>query len=117
MPNLLQSCEGALVELTAEIAGKLVAGLPISPEMVEAVVRDAECDLEKNLEYQVYLNPEDLELLTRIESPLLTQKTPTLHFQVSNEVSRGGCMIKTPFGMIDARREIKLEALQKSLGA
>ncbi|MDB6034175.1 MAG: hypothetical protein JWM16_4513 [Verrucomicrobiales bacterium] len=115
VPNLLQTCETELAELAVEIASKLVAGLPIVPEMIEAVVRDALCDLEKNLDYQVYLNIEDLELLKRIESPILHDQTPGLHFQASGEVTRGGCMIKTPFGVIDARREVKLEALQKSL--
>ena len=117
VPNLLQTCEAALTELSVEIASKLVAGLQITPEMVEATVRDALGDLEKNLEYQVYLNADDLELLNRIESPILQQKTPSLHFHPSGEVTRGGCMIKTPFGIIDARREVKLEALQKSLRA
>jgi flagellar assembly protein FliH len=115
VPNLLETCEAALAELSLEIATKLVAGLQITPEVVEAAVRDALGDLEKNIEYQVYLNDEDLELLNRIESPILQQKSPTLHFHPSDEVTRGGCMIKTPFGIIDARREVKLEALQKSL--
>lgn len=115
VPSLLHHCEVALAQLSLELANKLVAGMPISSDLVEAVVREALADLEKNLEYQVYLNPEDVEVLQRIESPLLTQKTPVLHFHSSLEVGRGGCMIKTPFGIIDARREVKLETLQKAV--
>jgi flagellar biosynthesis/type III secretory pathway protein FliH len=33
----------------------------------------------------------------------------------STEVSRGGCVVQTRFGVIDARRETKLELLQESL--
>lgn len=117
VPNLIQHCEGTLTQLALELAGKMVAEMPISQELVEAVVREALADLEKNLDYQVFLNAEDLELLQRVESPLLSQKTPVLHFHPSNEIGRGGCMIKTPFGVIDARREVKLESLQKALSS
>jgi flagellar assembly protein FliH len=117
VPKLVHECEGALANLTLEIAEKLVAGLPVSPEMIQAVVHEALKDIEESSEYQIYLNAEDMELLQRIESPLLTQKTPALHFQCSPEVSRGGCIVKTRFGTIDARRETKMGALQKSLAA
>jgi len=33
----------------------------------------------------------------------------------SSEVSRGGCLIQTRFGLVDARRETKLEQLQQTL--
>ena len=117
VPKLVHECEGALTNLTLEIAQKLVAGLPVSAEMIQAVVHEALRDIEESSEYQIYLNPEDMELLERIESPLLTQNTPALQFQRSMEVSRGGCIVKTRFGTIDARREIKMGALQKSLAA
>jgi flagellar assembly protein FliH len=117
VPKLVQECEGALANLTLEIAQKLVAGLPVSPEMVQAVVHEALKDIEESSDYQIYLNAEDMELLQRIESPLLTQKAPALHFQCSADVSRGGCIVKTRFGTIDARRETKMGALQKSLAA
>lgn len=117
VPDLLRKSESVLIELSLELARKIVAGMAISPELVEAVVREALSDLEQNLQYQVYLNPEDIDLLNRIQSPLLSQSTPTLQFHPSPEVSRGGCLVKTPFGVIDARREVKIEALQKALSS
>jgi flagellar assembly protein FliH len=117
VPKLVQECEEAVANLTLEIAEKLVAGLPVSPEMVQAVVHEALKDIEESSDYQIYLNPEDMEMLQRVESPLLKQKAPALQFQCSTEVSRGGCIVKTRFGTIDARRETKMGALQKSLAA
>jgi flagellar biosynthesis/type III secretory pathway protein FliH len=40
-----------------------------------------------------------------------------MKFQVSPQVTRGGCMIQTNFGIVDARRETKLAALKQSLQA
>jgi flagellar biosynthesis/type III secretory pathway protein FliH len=39
--DVTRECEGAMIALALEIAGKLVADLPISSEMVEAAVREA----------------------------------------------------------------------------
>jgi flagellum-specific ATP synthase len=36
-----------------------------------------------------------------------------MHFIPSPEVSRGGCMVRTKFGLIDARRETRLERIRK----
>jgi flagellar biosynthesis/type III secretory pathway protein FliH len=43
----------------------------------------------------------------------LLDKGP-LRFIASSEVSRGGCIVQTRFGIIDARREIKFEQLAQS---
>jgi hypothetical protein len=39
-----------------------------------------------------------------------------VHFHTSVEVTRGGCLVETRFGVIDARRETKLELIRQSLG-
>ena len=36
-------------------------------------------------------------------------------FSTSADVTRGGCIVQTRFGVVDARREIKLEQLRKAL--
>ncbi|HEY0455449.1 MAG TPA: FliH/SctL family protein, partial [Verrucomicrobiae bacterium] len=117
VPRVMQECEKALAELALEIARKLVGGLPVSAEMVEAVVQEALADTEDCTEYNVHLNPEDFQLLERLQSPLLTTAPARerLHFHQTTEVSRGGCIVKTKFGTVDARRETKVEVLQKSL--
>jgi flagellar biosynthesis/type III secretory pathway protein FliH len=39
----------------------------------------------------------------------------SIRFHDSPEVGRGGCLVQTRFGAIDARRETKLELIRKSL--
>ena len=116
--QVITDCETTLVSLALEVAQKLVAGLPISAEMVEAAVREALAKVEDTTEFQIFLHPADLELLKQINSSLLSPgSVERVHFHSSKEVTRGGCLVKTPFGVVDARRETKLDVLRKSLQA
>jgi flagellar assembly protein FliH len=117
--QVTRDCEEALVALALEIAGKLVADLPISSEMVEAAVREALGSVEQNSHLTVLLNPMDYELLQQANAPILLADAggERLKFQTSAQVTRGGCLVQTNFGVVDARRETKLEALKQSLVA
>jgi flagellar assembly protein FliH len=116
VPKVAAGCERALVELALETARKLVAGLPVSAEMVEAAVREAVDQVEEATEFYVHLQADDLELLRRVNSPmLLPGGGDRLHFRPSPEVTRGGCVVHTRFGVVDARRETKFELLRESL--
>ena len=110
-------CEGAMVALALEIAGKLVAEIPISTELVEGAVREALASVEQNSKLVVLLNPMDFEMLQTANAPVLLTDVggERMKFQPSPQVTRGGCMIQTNFGIVDARRETKLEALKQSL--
>ena len=118
VPGLIRQTEGALISLALEAARRLVAGMPVSPEMIEAVVRDAIAQVEEGTEFFIYLHPEDLAQLKQVNSPLLTPVAggDKLCFHASGDVTRGGCLVQTRFGVLDARRDTKLEQLKKSLG-
>ncbi len=117
VPQIIRDTENAVTALALEVAQKLVAGLPISAEMVQASVREALAQVEESAEYHIYIHPADLELLERVNSNLLASQTAAkrMHFHRATEVSRGGCLVKTHFGIIDGQRETKLELLKQSL--
>ena len=119
VPQLVQASEKSLVELALEAAQKLVGGMPIKPNLIEAVVREALGQVEDNAEITVQLNGEDLALLRRHHSPVLEglPETGPLRFLSSPDVTRGGCIVHTRFGLLDARRETKIEQLRQSLAA
>ena len=110
-------CEDAMIALALEIAGKLVADMPLTTEMVEAAVREALASVEQHSKLTVLLNPMDYELLQTANAPILLTDLggERTTFQPSPQVTRGGCMIQTHFGIIDARRETKLQALKQAL--
>jgi flagellar assembly protein FliH len=119
VPQVVRDAENALINLALESAQKIVAGLPVSREMIEAVIREAIGQVEDSVEITVHLNPDDLALLRKYKSPVL-QGTPDsgpLRFISSAEVTRGGCLVQTKFGLLDARRETKLEQLKETLEA
>lgn len=117
LPEVLRDCEHALTALALEVAQKLVSGLPISGEMVEAAIREALEQVEETTAYHVYLPPEDLALLQQMNSDLVLAQggSPAMHFHPAPELARGGCLVKTRFGIIDARLETKMELLRQSL--
>ena len=115
VPAVKANCESAMVALALELAQKVLGNVPISPEIVEGVVREALRDVEDAPDCHVLLNAEDLALLEKVQSPVFTENAGRVRFQASPEVTRGGCIIKTRFGTVDARRETKLDNLKQAL--
>ena len=117
LPKMILETESALVQLALEAAKKMVAGLEIKVETIEAVVREALKQVQDMSEISIRLHPEDLTLLRQHQSPLLEglPETGPLRFAASTEVTRGGCIIQTRFGLVDALRETKLEQLRKAM--
>jgi len=118
-PKVAHEAESALIDLTLESAQKIIAGLPIDVTLVEQTVREALTQAQDTAEIQVQVHPEDLALLRQHQSPVLNglPESGPLRFVPSADVGRGGCVILTRFGLIDARRETKIEQLRQSLNA
>ena len=117
LPQVLQAAEPSLIQLALASAQKMIAGLPIDAALIEAVVREALQQVQDTAEITVQLHPDDLALLHKHESPLLqgSARGGPIRFGSSPEATRGGCLVQTRFGIIDARRETKIEQLQISL--
>jgi len=119
VPQLVHETESALIQLALESAQKIVAGMPVNPKLVESVVREALQQVEDTAEVVIQLHPDDLALLQKHKSDVLkpSPNSKPLQFSSSAEVTRGGCLLRTRFGIIDARRETKLDQLREALAA
>jgi flagellar assembly protein FliH len=117
LPKVAHEAETALIDLALAAAKKIVADMPIDVALVEATVREALHQAEDTAEIVIQVHPEDLAILRQHQSPILNglPESGPLRFVPSSEVGRGGCVIQTRFGIIDARRETKIEQLQQSL--
>ncbi len=115
--TVARDCETALIALALAAARKLVAGLPITEEQVAAVVQESLAEIEDKANIRVLLHPEDIALLEQAGSPLLTTNIggDRMRLEPSSEVTRGGCLVQTRLGVIDGRRETKLEMLRQAL--
>lgn len=119
LPRVVLEAQAALLHLALAAAEKIVAGLPISPELVESVIRESLRQVEDTAEITIQLHPEDLALLRKHNSSILqgVPEAGPLRFISSADVTRGGCLVQTRFGLIDARRETKLEQLRQTISA
>jgi flagellar biosynthesis/type III secretory pathway protein FliH len=107
VPQVVQEGETALISLAIAIDAKLV----------EAVVREALQQTEDTAEIIIQLHPDDLALLRQHNAPVLAglPESGPLRFASSSEVTRGGCIVQTHFGLVDARRETKIKQLRQTL--
>lgn len=117
VPQVVHDAENMVVSLALEVAQKLVSEMPISVPMVEAVVRDALAQIEGTAQFTVRLHPADLELLQKSGSALVsgTDGSGEIRFLGSPDVTRGGCLVQTRFGTVDARRETKFDLIKRTL--
>jgi flagellar assembly protein FliH len=116
-PQMAREMEAGLIQLALESVKKVVAGVKIDSKIVENVVREALSQVQDTADISIQLNPEDLVLLRKNKSTLLEDlpETGSLRFVPSAEVTRGGCIVQTRFGVVDAQRETKLEQIQKAV--
>lgn len=116
--QVCHQCESGLLELAVAVAFKLVSDIPISAEMVRAAMAEAVAQAKEGAELVIRLHPEDLALLEKDENLVPSKGAPRAHvtFQPSLEISRGGCIVETRLGLIDARRETRLELLKEAVG-
>lgn len=119
LPKVAHEAETALIDLALESARKIVAGMPVDAALVEGTVREALRQAEDTAEIVIQLHPDDLALLRQHQSEVLNglPESGPLRFSPSSEMTRGGCVIQTRFGLVDARRETKIEQLRQSLAA
>jgi flagellar assembly protein FliH len=116
--------EARAVALAFDIAEKVLAGaLAVEPERVVEAVRGALRGLVERERVTVLVHPDDLEPVRAAMGGLRDSLGGMEHCEVQAErrVGRGGAIVRTPDGDVDARVETKLararEAVEAALGA
>jgi flagellar assembly protein FliH len=104
--------ERAAVELGLRIAEQVVyASLAVEPERVVDVVRGALRRLMERERVLVLVHPDDLELVRAHADGLVAELGGIEHcdLQADRRVARGGAVVRTVEGEVDATLETKLE--------
>jgi flagellar assembly protein FliH len=116
LPDVIAECEQAVVLLAIESAKRVLGALPITSEVIESTVAQGLAELQQTAEYEVRLHPEDLSLLEKARSGLLPAgDDKDVKFAADPAVSRGGCIIQTRHGSIEATREKMFEKLEAAV--
>jgi flagellar assembly protein FliH len=110
------TAEPVAVELALRIAEKVLGGeLEARPELVLDVVRGALRRLTEPLPATVMVNPEDAELVRDSIDEWSIEHGGDLTVREDRRIDRGGCVVRTAAGEIDAQIDAQLERAAKVL--
>ncbi len=112
-----REAEGEVIKLVMATAEKVIGKIvEEKPEVIRDVVRQA---LERSLgdRITVRVNPEDHKTIIggNFEFRDVLDRTKRLHFKEDETVAKGGCIVETEVGTIDAQIETQMEAIKKAL--
>jgi flagellar assembly protein FliH len=113
--EIAEGAEARAAEFALAIAEKVVAGaLEIAPERVVDVVRGALRGLLDGERIIVSVHPDDVELVRAAGLG-----SPEAHLEVHGErrIARGGAVVRTSVGEVDAQIEHKLDAVRALVAA
>lgn len=100
--NPAQALRRALILLLGE-------ELRLSPEHIHSVVERELCRVKRATKLELCLHPEDLVLLEQSDAfPQRLELRGSLTLTPDPGISRGGCVLRTDLGEIDARLETRL---------
>jgi flagellar assembly protein FliH len=112
--------EAHAVDLALFLAEKVVGGaIAVKPELVVEAVRGALRGIVERERATVLVHPDDLELVREAIDGVRASLGGIEHCEVQAErrVSRGGAIVRTPDGDVDARIETKLQRAREVVEA
>ena len=112
--------ERRAVELGMALASKVLAGaLSVEPERVLDSVQGALRGIVERERITVLVNPDDMEIVSGAIEGVKASLGGIEHCVVEAErrVARGGCIVRTPVGDVDARVDTKLERAAEVISA
>ena len=118
--EIYQDMEKEVAQLALSIARKIVCHeIKTTRETVACVAREALGRIDNPGKIKIKLNPDDLRFIEDTQSPLTHFLQNFDHVRLEAEVSiqRGGCLIETDRGDIDARIEKQFEAIEEAFQA
>lgn len=111
------SAEADIIRLVMAIAEKVIGRIVHeNTEAIKSIVKQA---LESALGEKIVirLNPNDYKVVTAndFEFRDMLDRTKRITFKEDDSITRGGCVVETEVGTIDARLETQLKAIRKAL--
>ena len=113
--RLTEQVRAALPGLAVEIGRRLLAGWEPPVEVVAKVCREALDELfPETTGLELVLSTRDAELLEKL-NPGWLREFPGLKIAVDPNLHSGDCLVRSRFGVVDARGSTRLNSLQDSL--
>ena len=114
----LARCEPDVVKLALSVAEKIIGRtLDAQPDLVLYIAAQAIESVRQQRELVLRVNPGDAQLLRDSRKKLmdLLGRTKDIAVREDPEVARGGCIIETENGTVDAQLKTQLQMLEQAL--
>lgn len=113
--KLIETTEPELARLSIQIAEKII-GLEVTTnsDVIMGVVKEALSDMKDREQVRIHVNPDDYHIVNNDRTSLMRMVEGLKDFDltIDSKVTRGGCIIETNLGNIDARLETQLGTIQ-----
>jgi type III secretion protein L len=115
--RLIRAAEGDMVELALGVAERLVrTRLEADPALMASLVAGVLERVRGKRQIVVWVHPADAAALEAARAGLVAEvEGAALYLEADERVGRGGCVVETEAGRIDARLEIQLDMMRKIL--
>ncbi len=116
--EMLFAAERQMIELVISIAGKVLAReFDENPFAVLPIVKAALAKVKDQDEFTIRVHPEDFEVLleAKQELQLMVGREQGVNISVDRTLQKGGCVVDTPYGSVDARLDTQMENVKKAL--
>jgi flagellar assembly protein FliH len=116
--NIIENTEQQLVDLVLLIARKVVKVISESEkEVVTENVREALKKLGKETEIVIKVNTKDLDLTTKNKRKFISmvESLEKVRVEEDDRIARGGCVIETSLGDVDARIQTQLQVIEDKI--
>jgi len=114
--RMLNNSEQEMLKLSLKIAERIIGRcVEVEPHMMLEIIHKAIESLKYQKEIRIRVNPEDLGYPKDNKMELYTMLGESKEIEIVEDllVGRGGCIIDTEIGTIDARLETQLRVVEK----
>lgn len=114
--NYFESIERRVVHIVMEAVNKVMGSIP-SEELIVSVVKNALAAKRNQKQITVRVSPEELDTV-RGKLGEITAEFPSISFvEVESDarLSKGGCILESEIGTVDASIDVQLEALRRAV--
>lgn len=116
--HVFKSADMDVTQLAFAVAKNIVGSVvDAHDDLVLQSVRDCLAHVQDTTQLTIYVNPEDLALVrnNRTHWQEAYERIESLNIEADESIEKGGCLIETPSGDIDAQISSRLEKLQAAI--
>ncbi|MFH1278415.1 MAG: FliH/SctL family protein [Candidatus Eisenbacteria bacterium] len=116
--DLVRSSEDTVVRLAVAVARRILSeAVTVDEEGVLETVRRALKQVVEKENVIIHVNPDDLRIVREHGSEWLgiLEGTRSLEIQEDDRIGRGGCLVETESGNVEAQIEKQLKTLERAL--